>query len=93
MQRKGKFFQFRIRDRRPPDKVCDQISDAVLDAVLTQGPDGRVACETFVARGLVIVGGEITTKPCSTSTSSSAGRQGIGYTRPSTPSSPPPAPS
>ncbi len=45
-----------------PDKVCDQISDGVLDAVLKQDPFGRVACETFVTMGLVIVGGEITTK-------------------------------
>jgi len=44
-----------------PDKVCDQISDAVLDAVLKDDPRGRVACETFVTAGLVIVGGEITT--------------------------------
>jgi len=45
-----------------PDKVCDQISDAVLDEVLRQDPDGRVACETYVTMGLIIVGGEITTK-------------------------------
>src|SRR5437763_13017516 len=45
-----------------PDKVCDQISDAVLDDVLRQDPMGRVACETFVTVGLAIVGGEITTK-------------------------------
>ncbi|MFC1510083.1 methionine adenosyltransferase [Candidatus Omnitrophota bacterium] len=45
-----------------PDKVCDQISDAVLDAVLKDDPKGRVACETFISMGLVIVGGEITTK-------------------------------
>jgi S-adenosylmethionine synthetase len=44
-----------------PDKMADQISDAVLDAVLTQDPTGRVACETFVTTGLVVVGGEITT--------------------------------
>ncbi|MFH0753659.1 MAG: methionine adenosyltransferase [Candidatus Omnitrophota bacterium] len=44
-----------------PDKVCDQISDAVLDAVLKNDPKGRVACETFISMGLVIVGGEITT--------------------------------
>jgi S-adenosylmethionine synthetase len=44
-----------------PDKVCDQISDAVLDEVIKQDPAGRVACETFVTVGLVIVGGEITT--------------------------------
>ncbi len=45
-----------------PDKVCDQISDAVLDAVLADDPKSRVACETFVSTGLVIVGGEITTE-------------------------------
>jgi len=44
-----------------PDKVCDQISDGVLDDVLRQDPYGRVACETFVTMGLLIVGGEITT--------------------------------
>jgi S-adenosylmethionine synthetase len=44
-----------------PDKVCDQISDAVLDEVIRQDPMGRVACETFITIGLVIIGGEITT--------------------------------
>ena len=44
-----------------PDKVCDQISDAVLDEVLRQDPTGRVACETLVATGLVMLAGEITT--------------------------------
>jgi len=44
-----------------PDKIADQISDSVLDAVLTGDPDGRVACETLVTTGLVIVAGEITT--------------------------------
>jgi S-adenosylmethionine synthetase len=44
-----------------PDKVCDQISDAVLDEVLRQDPRGRVACETLVATGLVVLAGEITT--------------------------------
>ena len=45
-----------------PDKVCDQISDGVLDAVLDCDKKGRVACETFITVGLVVVGGEITTK-------------------------------
>jgi S-adenosylmethionine synthetase len=45
-----------------PDKIADQISDAVLDAVLTDDPMGRVACETLITTGLVVVGGEITTK-------------------------------
>jgi S-adenosylmethionine synthetase len=44
-----------------PDKVCDQISDGVLDEVLRQDPKGRVACESYVTMGLLIVGGEITT--------------------------------
>ena len=44
-----------------PDKVCDQVSDAVLDSVLKQDPAGRVACETYVTMGLLIIGGELTT--------------------------------
>jgi S-adenosylmethionine synthetase len=43
-----------------PDKMCDQISDAILDAYLTSDPDSRVACETLVKTGLVVVAGEIT---------------------------------
>lgn len=43
-----------------PDKVCDQISDALLDEILSQDKYGRVACETFITRGTIIVGGEIT---------------------------------
>ncbi|VAX76264.1 S-adenosylmethionine synthase [Serratia symbiotica] len=44
-----------------PDKIADQISDAVLDAILTQDPKARVACETYVKTGMVLVGGEIAT--------------------------------
>ncbi|NLS12871.1 methionine adenosyltransferase [Vibrio sp. SM6] len=44
-----------------PDKIADQISDAVLDAILKQDPKARVACETYVKTGMVMVGGEITT--------------------------------
>lgn len=44
-----------------PDKIADQISDAVLDAILTQDPLARVACESFIKTGMVLVGGEITT--------------------------------
>ena len=44
-----------------PDKIADQISDAVLDEVMRQDPKGRVACETLVTTGLVVVSGEITT--------------------------------
>src|SRR6202453_3375569 len=45
-----------------PDKVCDTISDAVLDACLTLDKHSRVACETYAKSNIVIVGGEITTK-------------------------------
>jgi S-adenosylmethionine synthetase len=45
-----------------PDKVADQISDAVLDAILSRDPAGRVACETLVTTGLVMIAGEVTTK-------------------------------
>src|SRR5437870_6497083 len=45
-----------------PDKIADQVSDTVLDAVLTDDPQGRVACETMITTGLVVVAGEITTK-------------------------------
>lgn len=45
-----------------PDKVADQISDAILDDFLRQDPDSRVACETFVSTGLVVIGGEVSTK-------------------------------
>ena len=43
-----------------PDKVADQISDAILDDFLRQDPDARVACETFVSTGLAVIGGEVT---------------------------------
>ena len=45
-----------------PDKICDQISDAVLDDMLSRDPDGACCCEVFVTTGLVVVGGEITTE-------------------------------
>ncbi len=45
-----------------PDKVCDAISDGILDAIYSKDPNARVACETFVTTGLVVVGGEVTTK-------------------------------
>ena len=44
-----------------PDKICDQISDAILDEILTRDPMARVACETAITTGLVLVMGEITT--------------------------------
>src|SRR5262245_4903161 len=44
-----------------PDKMCDQVSDAILDAIIREDPDARVACETATTTGLVLVLGEITT--------------------------------
>lgn len=60
---KGKDFLFTSESvtEGHPDKVCDQVSDSVLDEVLSQDPAGRVACETYVTMGLIIIGGEITT--------------------------------
>ncbi len=45
-----------------PDKLCDQISDAILDAILTNDPEAHVACETAVAMGVIFVLGEVTCK-------------------------------
>lgn len=61
-QRKGRhLFTSESVTEGHPDKICDQISDAVLDAILAQDPNARVACETSVTTGLVLVAGEITT--------------------------------
>jgi S-adenosylmethionine synthetase len=59
---KNLFFTSEFVSPGHPDKICDQISDAVLDACLTDDPQSRVACEVFATTGLVMVGGEITTK-------------------------------
>ena len=56
------FFTSESVSEGHPDKVCDAISDGVLDAIFSEDPDARVACETFVTTGLVLVGGEVTTK-------------------------------
>lgn len=56
------FFTSESVSEGHPDKVCDAISDGVLDAIIKEDPNARVACETFVTTGLVLVGGEITTK-------------------------------
>ncbi|MBQ6057232.1 MAG: methionine adenosyltransferase, partial [Treponema sp.] len=45
-----------------PDKLCDQVSDAILDACLAEDPSSHVACETYATTGMVLVGGEIATK-------------------------------
>lgn len=57
-----KFFTSESVTEGHPDKICDQISDAILDAMLEQDPESRVACETAVTTGLVMVIGEISTK-------------------------------
>lgn len=56
------FFTSESVSKGHPDKVCDQISDAILDEILKKDKTARVACETYITRGLVIVGGEITTR-------------------------------
>ena len=61
MNGKTRFFTSESVTEGHPDKVADQISDAVLDAILEKDPMGRVACETLVTTGLVVVAGEITT--------------------------------
>ena len=58
---KGKIFTSEAVSEGHPDKVCDQISDAILDDLLRQDPNSRVACEACVTTGLVMVMGEITT--------------------------------
>jgi S-adenosylmethionine synthetase len=55
------FFTSESVSEGHPDKVSDAISDGVLDAIYKLDPNARVACETFVTTGLVLVGGEITT--------------------------------
>jgi S-adenosylmethionine synthetase len=55
------FFTSESVSEGHPDKICDQISDAILDDIIKNDPTARVACETFCATGLVLVGGEITT--------------------------------
>jgi S-adenosylmethionine synthetase len=55
------FFTSESVSEGHPDKIADQISDAVLDAIIAQDPQARVACETYVKTGMVLVGGEITT--------------------------------
>ncbi|MBP5289325.1 MAG: methionine adenosyltransferase [Clostridia bacterium] len=56
-----RFFTSESVTEGHPDKICDQISDAILDAILTQDPLARVACETTVTTGLILIMGEITT--------------------------------
>ncbi len=59
MSRQNYIFTSESVSEGHPDKVCDRISDAVLDAFLTEEPEARVACETFATTGLVVIGGEV----------------------------------
>lgn len=59
--KKNYFFTSESVSEGHPDKICDQVSDAVLDAMLTGDPFSRVACECFATTGMILVGGEITT--------------------------------
>jgi len=83
MSKKGRhFFSSESVTEGHPDKIADQISDAVLDTLLAQDPMSRVACETLVTTGLAFVAGEITTK--GTADYQSIVREtikGVGYTR------------
>lgn len=59
MSRKEYTFTSESVSEGHPDKVCDRISDAILDAFLTEEPEARVGCETFATTDLVVVGGEV----------------------------------
>ncbi|TDK50601.1 methionine adenosyltransferase [Antarcticimicrobium luteum] len=59
MSRKNYIFTSESVSEGHPDKVCDRISDAVLDAFLAEEPEARVACETFATTGMVVIGGEV----------------------------------
>jgi len=76
-----------------PDKIADQISDAILDACLREDPNSRVACETLTCTGLVVIAGEITTKAYVTSrTWYAEWCSPLATTTPSTALTPTPAP-
>jgi len=62
MEKKSYLFTSESVSEGHPDKICDQISDAVLDVCLEADPESRVACESFASQSTIIVGGEITTK-------------------------------
>jgi S-adenosylmethionine synthetase len=62
LEKRRYFFTSESVGEGHPDKLCDQISDAILDACLKDDPQSRVACETFASTAMVLIGGEITTK-------------------------------
>ena len=82
MANERKYFTSESVTEGHPDKMCDQISDAILDAILSEDPDARVACETVAATGVILVVGEISTS-CYVDIPSVVRRKvaEIGYTR------------
>ena len=78
----GRLFTSESVTEGHPDKIADQISDSVLDALLAQDPTSRVAVETLLTTGLVVVAGEVTTKATPTSSSSSATGSSTSATTP-----------
>ena len=83
MRRTGRYlFTSESVTEGHPDKIADQVSDAVLDAVLTADPMGRVACETLVTTGLIVLAGEITSsEPCDFADVARQAVRDVGYTR------------
>ena len=61
MAAKNFYFTSESVSEGHPDKMCDQISDAIVDAILAEDPRARIACETLVKTGMVVLAGEITT--------------------------------
>ncbi|MGM9925398.1 MAG: methionine adenosyltransferase [Bacillus sp. (in: firmicutes)] len=82
MSKKRRLFTSESVTEGHPDKICDQISDSILDAILAKDPNARVACETSVTTGLVLVSGEITTSTyVDIPKTVRETIKGIGYTR------------
>ena len=83
MRRTGRYlFTSESVTEGHPDKIADQVSDAVLDAVLTADPMGRVACETLLTTGLIVLAGEITSsQSCDFSEVARQAVRDVGYTR------------
>ena len=83
MRRTGRYlFTSESVTEGHPDKIADQVSDAVLDAVLTNDPMGRVACETLLTTGLIVLAGEITsTHSCDFAEVAREAVREVGYTR------------
>ncbi|MDA1197170.1 MAG: methionine adenosyltransferase [Nanoarchaeota archaeon] len=83
MTEKNYFFTSESVTEAHPDKVCDQISDAILDAILKEDPSGKCCCEVFTTTGLIMIGGEISTKTYVDATKIARDTlKKVGYTNP-----------